>query len=574
LNIALIYPPFLEERVHKEEVGAVPMGLFFLAARLKADGHAVDVFNWHDLEPNPETIRRYLTALAPDLVGFSILQANRWGGLDIAGIAKALNPEIHTVFGGVGATFLWAHLLEHFPQVDTVVVGEGERSFPGLVRALAAGGPMAAIPGIAYRKAGRPVFTGPAEPVRDLDSLPNPAEYFAYAHLSLTRGCPADCRFCGSPRFWGRRVRSHSADYFVAQMVRLCERGVRFFFVSDDTFTLKRDRVIEVCKKIIGQNLDITWSAISRVDAVDEAMLVWMRRAGCIQISFGVESGDAGIRRQLGKKLTDAQIQRAFDLTAKVGILPRAYFIYGCPGESRATIDATLSLIEKIKPLAAIFYILDIFPGTALYDDYLARTGATDDIWLERMEDILYFETDPALSKGDVLAFGKTLRDGFHNRLSRFALDLELVDDPDLYALHADFLSRLALTFDQGDYSRIEAIPDREKTAEMLYRRALSWAPDARAFLGLGAMHQRNRALLESIEILSRGLKSFPNSEELHICLAVSLMNTGEFTRALEHLVPYEDNPQAIQIIIACHRALGDKAVARRFEKRIGDLHS
>ncbi|MBI9085160.1 MAG: cobalamin-dependent protein [Desulfobacterales bacterium] len=571
MKIQLVYPNFIEARIHAEEVAAVPMGLYSVAAVLIEAGHEVSVFNWYDSPPDPDALKTHLVKTRPDLIGFSILCANRWGGIDIARRVNEWVPGIRIVFGGVGATFLWTHLLTHFPEIDFVVVGEGETSFPALVQALENGHPSAIeeIAGIAFSKSGPPVFTGPAAPVPDLDRLPDPAQYFTFQHLSLTRGCPSDCNFCGSPRLWGRRVRFHSADFFVGQIARLYEKGVRFFYFSDDTFTLKKSLVIDVCQKIVERKLDISWNAISRVDAVDGQILSAMRRAGCIQISYGIESGSEKIRKRLGKSLDEKKIETAFALTTSFGILPRAYFIYGCPGDSEATVDQTLALMEKIKPLAAIFYILDIFPGTALYDDYLVRTGAGDDIWGERIEDILYFETDPDLSKEAVLAWGKQLREAFYQRLPEYARSVELVDDPEFFALHADFLSRLALTFDQGDYANISGMPEREKTAEDLYRRALSYAPDARAFLGLGMIFQRRSDFFSSIEILSRGLKDFPRNEPLHICLAVSLMNTGDFAKALGHLMPFEHNPQALSFAAACHRALGDEGAARACEKRL-----
>lgn len=573
MKIQLIYPNFIEARIHAEEVAAVPMGLYSIAAVLVEAGHEVSVFNWYDRPPDPGALKTHLAKTRPDLIGFSILCANRWGGIDIARRVKEWAPGIRIVFGGVGATFLWSHLLTHFPEIDFVVVGEGETSFPALVGALENGNRSAveAIAGIAFSKSGQPFFTGPAAPVTDLDRLPDPARYFTFQHLSLTRGCPSDCHFCGSPRLWGRRVRFHSADSFVNRIARLYEKGVRFFYFSDDTFTLKKRLVVDVCQKIVARNLDISWNAISRVDAVDPEILGWMRRAGCIQISYGIESGSAEIRRRLGKHLDERRIETAFALTASYGILPRAYFIYGCPGESGTTVDQTLALVEKIKPLAAIFYILDIFPGTALYDDFQARSGRTDDIWGERIEDILYFETDPGLSTEMVLAWGKQLREAFYHRLPEYARSVELVDDPEFYALHADFLSRLALTFDQGDYARIPEMPDREKTAEVLYQKALSFASDARAHLGLGMIFQRRGDFLSSIEILSRGLKQFSGHEQLHICLAVSLMNTGEFIQALDHLTPFRRNPQTASLIAACHRALGDEDAARRLQKVDGE---
>jgi len=559
MKIVLVYPYFLDARLSAEDIQTPPMGLYHVAAVLKEHGCEVDVLNWHDIQRTPEVIEATLRALKPDVVGFSILHANRWGGIDIARLAKRLNPATTVVFGGVGATHLWEHLLTHFPEIDYIVRGEGEHTFLNLVRGLAAAdiGAIGALPGLALRTDGRPVKTADPEPICDLDALPMPARHFDLQHLSLTRGCVADCAFCGSPAFWGRRVRSHSASYFVEQLALLRGRGQRFFYVSDDTFTLDRQRVIDICRGIVARKLDIRWAAISRVDAVHEEVLAWMRRAGCIQISYGVESGSEAIRRRLNKTVSATRIRRAFALTQRYGILARAYFIYGCPGETRATIQETIDLMLAIKPLGAIFYILDLFPGTALYADMQRRLSCTDDIWLERVEDIMYFETDPNLSSDLILEFGRDLRASFYRNLPGFAEDLDLVDERDFYPLHADFFSRLAMTFDQGDYSRVEEIPGKPAIAEKLYRRALGYHPDARACLGLGILNQKAGRYAESVEILAEGLSHFPGDEQLRVCLAVSQMNQGRFREALALLTHCTSQPEAQRLAAACRNAMG-----------------
>jgi radical SAM superfamily enzyme YgiQ (UPF0313 family) len=558
MKILLIYPYFLDRRLNTEDIQSPPMGIFYVAAVLKAHGYDVDVLNWHDREIPPERMECVLREKRPQVIGFSILHANRWGGIEIARMAKRIDSAVTIVFGGVGATHLWEHFLKHVPEVDYIVLGEGENTFLKLVGRLAgsASADWASIAGIAYRKDGRPFRTAAAEPLRDLDALPMPSDYFDYAHLSLTRGCGSDCRFCGSPDFWGRRVRYHSADYFVEQLAALRRKGRRFFFVSDDTFTLNRRRVIAVCRQIIRRQLGIQWAAISRVDAVDEEMLAWMRRAGCTQISYGVESGSAEVRRRLNKKIGDRQIIEAFAQTHRFGIMARAYFIYGCPGESATTIQATIDLMQVIKPLAAIFYILDLFPGTALYEDFKRRSHVTDDIWLKRVEDILYFETDPSLSADRILEFGRLLRESFYENLSGFVQALAPIDQPDFYPLHADFFSRLGMTFDQGDYARIDTIPDKPQLAEALYRRALSYHPDARAYLGLAILNQKAGRHTAAADLLTTGLSHFPEDEPLRACLAVSLMSLGRFQEALGWLERCPSQPQAQQLATACRRAL------------------
>lgn len=562
MKILLIYPYCLEQRVHTEEVRVVPLGLYYVGALLKAHGYDVNILNWHDMSNAPDKIRQILRQEAPDVIGFSILHANRWGGIDIARIAKQILPEVKIVFGGIGTTFLWKHLLTHFREVDFAVLGEGEYSFLQLIQCLEKKDENATnkISGLAFRKGRKILKTGDAEAIHDLDLLPMPALYFDFQHLVSSRGCPANCSFCGSPRFWNRKVRFHSPEYFVEQLELLCKRGITFFYVSDDTFTMKKDRVINICKLILEKNLNITWFAISRVNYVDEEMLLWMRKAGCIQISYGVESGSEKIRQVLNKNIQYEDITRAFALTTRYGILARAYFIYGAPGETSETIQQTLDLISEIKPLSAIFYILDIFPGTSLYRDFLERTGLNDDIWLDRIEDIMYFETDRTLSREMILDFGRKLRTEYHRHLPEYADAVECIDREDLYESHAEFLSRLAMTFSHGDYAAIEAVPDKDGIAERLYARSLSYSQNHRAYLGLGILRQKVGRYAESVGILSEGTLKFPQSEVLATCLGISYMNLGQYEEALQFLLRFPDSPDALQHVAACYHVLGDSA--------------
>jgi radical SAM superfamily enzyme YgiQ (UPF0313 family) len=574
MKILLIYPHFLEQRLHVAEIAAVPLGLYYVGAVLKANGYQVEILNWYNVDRQPQVITATLQTWRPDVIGFSIVHANRWGAIDIARTAKALDPAVKIVFGGIGATFLWELLLAHFPAIDYVVLGEGEWTFLKLIQALAAGDAetIATIKGIALRQGSRPVRTPPAEVIHDLDRLPAPSRFFTFQHIALTRGCPGKCTFCGSPQFWGTKVRFHSPDYFVDQIERLYRRGVTFFYFSDDTFTLRPDLVIAICRKIIAKKLAITWVAISRVNYVDETALGWMRRAGCVQISYGIESGSVAIRRVLNKKTTTAQIKRAFALTTRYGILARAYFIYGSPGESDATIQATIELMHAIKPLSVIFYILDIFPGTALYEDYRERTGVTDAVWLDRIEDIMYFETDRTLSRNQILEFGRTLRNTFHQHLGQYVQAIELVDDEAYFPWHADFFSRLGMTFSHGDYAAVDAIADRRDIATYCYRKALDYYPDHRAYLGLAVALQKQGDPAGSNRLLDKGLAYFAGSEELSICKSINYLNSEAYQDALDLLLPFQESPNALPHIIACYRAMGDADQAARYANRLASL--
>jgi anaerobic magnesium-protoporphyrin IX monomethyl ester cyclase len=556
MKCLLIYPYFIEKRVQAEDILSPPIGIYWVATLLKEHGHEVEVLNWHDRQDRNVEIRETLARVRPALIGFSLVHANRWGALEIARIAKELDPEVKIVFGGPGAGFLWRHFLTHFADVDYVVIGEGEFVLLRLVQTLEGQNPcLEGVGGIAYREGDRIVRTKSPSPIADLDSLPLPSRYFQYRHVASSRGCPWKCRFCGSPGLWNGKVRFRSPRHFVDELDQLYRKGITFFYVSDDTFTAHKPRVLEICRTILERGLQITWNAICRVDGVDEEILYWMRRAGCIQISYGVESGSEKIRAILGKKITTDQVKRAFDLTRSYGILPRAYFIYGAPGETPETIAETIALITEIQPLAAVFYILDLFPGTEFYERIRESGGIDDDVWLQRIEGLMYLELDPQLSDELVLDFGDRLRRAFYGSVHSFAESLSLVDRKDLYPSHADFCSRLAMTFTHGEYSRNEMVRDKERVAEKLFRKGLEYGPDERATLGLAILLQKRGSHREAIEVLREGIAHFPRSESLHTCMGVSHMNRSEYELAMACFRGFSDSERARAYMDACREA-------------------
>ncbi|MBW1822808.1 MAG: cobalamin-dependent protein, partial [Deltaproteobacteria bacterium] len=195
MKILLIYPYFLEDRIHEDDIAVVPQGLFYVGATLRENDYDVEILNWHNINKTPEKISDILSEKKPDIIGFSILHANRWGGIEISRIARQVDPNVKIVFGGIGATFLWKHFLTHFQEIDYVVIGEGEYSFLNLVRCLKKNDKkgIEKIGGIAFRKNGKVIKTKRSEIVDNLDKLPMPAKYFNFQHLSLTRGCPGKC---------------------------------------------------------------------------------------------------------------------------------------------------------------------------------------------------------------------------------------------------------------------------------------------------------------------------------------------------------------------------------------------
>ncbi len=573
LKIFLVNPACLDKRIVEDDAKSIPMGLFYIGAAAIEKGFDVRIVNLALFSNPVEHLTELMNKEHPEILGFSVLSSTGFSAVESAEIAKKINPDVKIVFGGPEATFLVRYLFDSCPALDYIIKGEGEISFLQLADYINSTGihgeagnesPCSAhiicpdnIKGIAYKKDGKIIETEKGELIENLDLLPNPGKYFDFNHIALSRGCPGNCRFCGSPAFWGRsKVRFHSPKWFVDEIESLVKRGITHFFVSDDTFTMDKKRVIEVCRQIIYRKLDITWVAISRVDFIDEEILFHMRQAGCIQISFGVESGSDRIRKALGKPVKREKIVNTFHLTVSYGILPRAYFIYGSPGENSETIKESIDIILEIKPLSIIFYILVVFPGTDLYNDLCKKNILSDDIWNNKIEDIPWFELDPCLDFNMVKTFGRQLRHSFFSNLDKFAAEIELVDDGRLYKFHADFLSRLGMTFSHGDFAGNDEIKNKDETAEILYSKALSYYPDLRAFLGLGMVYQKKRNFVKAIDIIKKGLNNFPESKDLRLCMAISLMNTGDFVNALKYIERFSNESDIIPYISACREQI------------------
>ena len=352
MKIFLVNPYLLDFRPDEYDAFSVPTGLYYIGALLQKHGFDVEIVNLAPQKQPLPYFRDLLKKSKPCIVGFSVLNANRFAAFEAATEAKKQIADVKIVFGGPCATFLPNHLFKVLPELDYIVAGEGEFTFLELARQIKSGriDLPETIKGLFYRKGNQIVKTENRELIADLDILPNPAQFFDFQHLSLSRGCPGNCNFCGSPTFWGKgNVRFHSARWFVDQIEILYKKGITHFYISDDTFTMDTKRVIEVCKKIIAQKLDITFVAISRVDFINKDILFFLRKAGCIQISFGVESGAQKIRKNLGKPVTRERIIKTFQMVSSYGILPRAYFIYGSPDENMETIQETCDLIAEIK---------------------------------------------------------------------------------------------------------------------------------------------------------------------------------------------------------------------------------
>jgi len=227
-------------------------------------------------------------------------------------------------------------------------------------------------------------MNAPRQPIKDLDSLPFPARHLLppldiykpkaimYKKLPSTqiftsRGCPYQCVFCQNP--FGRRVRYHSPEYVVSEIEHLTkDYGIRDIVINDDTFTVNKERVHEICDLIDRRNIDIKWSCNVRVDCVDLPLLKRMKGAGCWLIMPGLESGNDGILKTLKKGITVEQGRNVCRWARQVGLWIKPSFIIGNPLETENSIEDTIEFAVSLKTHYPSFALMTPLPGAELWE--------------------------------------------------------------------------------------------------------------------------------------------------------------------------------------------------------------
>ncbi len=381
--------------VNPKETGAFfermpPLGLAYIAANLQKNGYAVKIV---DFEVEDHTLTHWLQLFEPQFVGISGTSHTRFESFRLAAEAKAFNPDITTIFGGVHATFTAENTLKHIKAIDYVVRGEGEDATALLLDKLAKREEPDGVLGISYRKQGSMVHAAPVQRIRPLDRLARPAyhllnmgryslsmEFLGVPGISLltSRGCFAKCSFCSASRMFGHQVTTHSAARMLDEICFLFEKyGYRGVKIFDSTFTVKKSHVYEFCNEILRRGLHFPWECEIRIGTVDQEMLERMVEAGCYYVSFGIESASQRVLDRMRKGITVVQAVKVLDMCADAGLRTKVFFSFGHIGETMEDAELTFRFIdehaERITTLASGAGVR-IYPGTYL-ESYAHENG-------------------------------------------------------------------------------------------------------------------------------------------------------------------------------------------------------
>ncbi|MFC2067707.1 B12-binding domain-containing radical SAM protein [Chloroflexota bacterium] len=415
MKVLLVDPPFqIFMGFHRFYY---PLGLGYIAAVLNMYGHSAKIYdaehgtecrsqywleashNYHlyldalSKEQCPEwnNFKDMLRTYKPQLVGISVLSVKTPAALRLASICKQFDKNIIVVVGGDHPTILPHELLKS-KNVDFAVRGEGEYTMLELVEYLSKEkNNFEQIEGLSYKKNGVIVSNKSRAIFNELDALPFPAvESLFYLKnyrpidlgvIMTSRGCPYSCTYCGIANTMGRQVRVRSIGNVISEIKKLNQKyDVIYFSFRDSSFTVDRNRTIDLCNRMMGENLNIQWECSTRANLLDYDLISKMKSSGCVLIRIGIESGNEQLMQQMKRGITLDQIKQGARMLNEHNMRWSAYFMFGIPGETRKTIKDSMRLITEINPPFVTIANYSLIPGTEMYEEVKRLGLVTENI--------------------------------------------------------------------------------------------------------------------------------------------------------------------------------------------------
>lgn len=467
-RVLLLQPPL----VHSSRYGVslFPLGLAYVAANLMKEHFHVSILDCflekrtqsvqhenglYRIGLSDKEIRDRITSFQPDVVGISIPFSLQFRpAANLANLVRNTLPKVPIVAGGAHVSAAPESLNES--EFDYLIIGEGERTFPELIRYLDSGKKFDPhLPGVSYRDQNHN-FTNdlPNRLISDLDSLPFPsyeliplrkawARRVPYANVIATRGCPYNCNFCSIHSTMGKILRKRSIENIIAEINLLYHKyGVREIFFEDDNLTSDMNWAKELFYSLSQQRIDIEIGVRNgiRADKVDKELLKLMKGAGCSRVCFAPESGNQQtLDKIIDKRLKLEEVEKGVMLARSVGINVTCFFVIGLPGEKKEDIQITIDFAKRLKSLGCDSVDINCatpYPGTRLYAECFKLGYIKENIDYSQLHTGIAAISTPDFSAAEVMSFRmqalNELRESLNERMNRLARSF--VQEPRLFA--------------------------------------------------------------------------------------------------------------------------------------------
>lgn len=343
----------------------------------------------------------------PDVVNFYGISSTYIYNVLLAKRVKQLSKTTKVVFGGPQSTLTAEKSMGAFKWIDIIALGEGESYIKDLYFCLKECNDLAMIPSIIYRRNDEIVKTELPCDLINLDDLPtidyslvDLSKYVlnnGYLRIEGGRGCPFSCTFCSTKSFWKNNFRKKSVNKMIDEITYIKnEYGIRSFSIVHDLFTVDKKHIIEFCDAIINSNLKIKWRCSSRIDTLDEEIILKMSLSGCTDIYLGVETGSTKIQKLINKNIDIKNSINIINTISQYKIKPKVSLMYGFPNEGEDDLDKTLKYFKYIletESRPSQLHLLGVLPNTEIYNevkDELQFSEALSDIAMSYDEDLFY----------------------------------------------------------------------------------------------------------------------------------------------------------------------------------------
>lgn len=445
------------------------MGVLALSSALSSKSIEVEVLdlsnlnvgNISDYDESLDKVTDAIVSTSPEILGLSTMSNNIIVALEICRRIKVGHPNIVTVLGGPGASFSAKEILESFEQVDIIIRGEADISFPELIVQMQSNGSITSIKGVVFREGNQILDNGWSDPIDDLDSLPIPnyeicsenVDVEEAVSIEMGRGCPFACIFCSTSSYFKRKFRMKSVDRVLSEIKLVQEKfgEARRIKMNHDLLTFNKKYIISLCDGFSKLDTPISWGCSARLDTLDEEILNRMKEFGCDRIYLGIEAVTERMQEIINKRLDLTKLDEIVRIAVELGFTLVLSFVIGFPEETDEDLNALWEFIFRTKSIHLLKVKIQIHslvpePGSKLfdtmkdhlvYDDY-GGPGHSDFPpvqWTELREMIknnpeifptYYYVSSPAIQRENILkhVFLGLALDGFSKSSLQFAYSL------------------------------------------------------------------------------------------------------------------------------------------------------